>query len=86
MAAGTLVLAIAAVFATKANRKFAAITTVALRADHSVLITNSSGFGVLTTVKRSGYVTAFAKFYTGTGTSKLATVLVSKTTFHTLFY
>jgi len=66
MTAGAAVLAISAVFATKANKKFTTtIRTVVFGVTNKVTITNSSDFTLLTTVKRTtGYYTAFGQLYT----------------------
>jgi hypothetical protein len=67
MVAGTLVLAITAMFATKANRKFAAVTTAQISgvSDFFVYVPT----GLLTSL--SGTHIAYARLITGGGTKTI---------------
>jgi len=63
MAAGTFVLAISAMFATKANKKFVSVSTAYFGS--SGLFITGIGSGVLTTAS-SNLKTAFVTLYTST--------------------
>lgn len=87
MATGAFVLAIAAVFATKANKKFTTFTTVVFGSSHQFIITNgSTGFPGLSTVKSTGFHTAFAALYTALGVRASGTLATKGTSHHALYY
>jgi hypothetical protein len=90
---GTFVLAVAAVFATKANKKFGTtIHTVYFSGTgKGVFVTYSaaSGFSLLTTVNNSPFnnlKTAYGALYTSTGNIKYSGTLVTGLFGHTLYH
>jgi len=92
LGAGTLVLAVAAVFATKANKKFSpTIHTVYFSGtSKEVFVTYSAtnGFSLLTTVNnlQNNLKTAYGALYTSAGNIKYSAPLVTGTTGHTLYH